>query len=47
MATAEQYAQWLVANQDKKGTPDFELLFEDNAKGMKTGPEGGQEGFQI
>ena len=29
----------------RKGTPDFELLFEDNAKGMKTGPEGGQEGF--
>ncbi len=26
MATAEQYAQWLVANQDKKGTPDFETV---------------------
>jgi len=26
MATAEQYAQWLVDNQDKKGTPDFETV---------------------
>lgn len=26
MATAEQYAQWLVQNQDKKGTPDFETV---------------------
>jgi hypothetical protein len=26
MATAEQYAQWLVQNQDKKGTPDFDTV---------------------
>jgi len=26
MATAEQYAQWLVDNQDKKGTSDFETV---------------------
>lgn len=26
MATAEQYAEWIVANQDKKGTPEFETV---------------------
>lgn len=26
MASVEQYAQWLVNNQDKKGTPDFETV---------------------
>lgn len=28
MATAEQYAQWIVDNQDKKGTPEFETVAE-------------------
>lgn len=26
MATAEQYAKWIVDNQDKKGTPEFETV---------------------
>lgn len=26
MASAEQYAQWIVANADKKGTPEFETV---------------------
>jgi len=26
MATAEEYAQWIVSNQDKKGTPEFETV---------------------
>ena len=26
MATADQYAQWLIDNQDKKGTADFETV---------------------
>lgn len=26
MATAEQYAEWLVQNQDKKGSPDFDTV---------------------
>ena len=26
MATAEQYAQWIVANKDKKGTPEFDTV---------------------
>jgi hypothetical protein len=26
MATAEQYAEWLVQNQSKKGTPDFDTV---------------------
>lgn len=26
MATADQYASWIVANQDKKGTPEFETV---------------------
>lgn len=28
MATAEQYANWIVSNQDKKGTPEFETVAE-------------------
>lgn len=26
MANSEQYAQWIVANQDKKGSPDFDKV---------------------
>ena len=26
MATAEEYANWLVNNQDKAGTEDFETV---------------------
>jgi hypothetical protein len=26
MASAEEYAQWIVANKDKKGTPEFETV---------------------
>lgn len=26
MASAEQYAEWIVSNQDKKGTPEFETV---------------------
>lgn len=26
MATAEQYAQWIVSNADKRGTPEFETV---------------------
>ena len=26
MGTADQYASWIVANQDKKGTPEFETV---------------------
>ena len=26
MATQEQLAEWIVANEDKKGTPDFETV---------------------
>lgn len=28
MATAEQYAEWIVKNQSKKGTPEFETVAE-------------------
>lgn len=28
MATAEQYADWIVANKDKKGTPEFQTVVE-------------------
>ncbi len=28
MATAEQYAEWIVNNADKKGTPEFETVAE-------------------
>lgn len=26
MATSEQYAQWIVNNADKKGTPEFDTV---------------------
>ncbi len=26
MATAAEYAAWIVANADKKGTPEFETV---------------------
>ena len=26
MATADEYAAWIVNNADKKGTPDFETV---------------------
>ena len=26
MASAEQYAQWIIANEDKRGTPEFETV---------------------
>jgi len=28
MATAEQYADWIVKNQSKKGTPEFDTVAE-------------------
>ena len=26
MARVDQYAEWILANRDKKGTPDFETV---------------------
>ena len=26
MATADEYAQWIVSNADKKGTPEFDVV---------------------
>jgi len=28
MATADEYAQWIVSNEDKKGTPDFDTVVQ-------------------
>jgi hypothetical protein len=28
MATSEQYAQWIVDNADKRGTPEFNTVAE-------------------
>lgn len=38
MATAEQYANWIVQNQDKQGTPEFETV----AQAYKLARAGGQ-----
>jgi len=35
MATAEDYASWIVKNADKKGTPDFELVARAYADARK------------
>lgn len=45
MATAEQYAEWIVANQDKKGTPEFNTVAEAYrlAKGQTTKEKSQQE----
>ena len=26
MSNAERFAEWIIANKDKKGTPDFEKV---------------------
>ena len=38
MATAEQYADWIVKNKDKKGTPEFEKV----SAAYKLAKQGGQ-----
>jgi hypothetical protein len=41
MASAEDYAKWIVANQDKRGTPDFEKVAAAYkvAKGASAAPQ--------
>lgn len=41
MASAEDYAGWIVANQDKRGTPEFETVAAayQMAKGQKSTPK--------
>jgi hypothetical protein len=46
MATAEQYAQWIVDNQDKKGTPEFDTV-ASAYKIAKGTPETNQEAPQA
>jgi hypothetical protein len=38
MATAQEYAAWIVQNADKRGTPDFETVAKayEAAKGRET-----------
>lgn len=38
----EQYAQWLIANEDKRGTPDFETVAEAY-RSLRSGTEAPQE----
>ena len=38
MARVEQYAQWLIQNQDKKGTPDFETV-ASAYRSLRTAPQ--------
>jgi hypothetical protein len=42
MATADQYAEWIVANEDKKGTEQFETVKQAY---MEAKAEEGQVGF--
>lgn len=43
MATADQYAAWIVANEDKKGSPEFETVSEAyklaRAESQSTAPQ--------
>ena len=51
MATAEEYANWIVANKDKRGTPEFETvsqayqLAKSNPTMQKSDPTEGMTGF--
>jgi hypothetical protein len=36
MATADEYASWIVKNADKKGTPDFDVVAKAYADARKT-----------
>ena len=42
MATADEYAAWIVKNQDKKGTPDFDVVAKayEEAKATESGVPG-------
>jgi hypothetical protein len=43
MATADEYAAWIVKNQDKRGTPDFDVVakaYEEAKAGPRTVEEG-------
>lgn len=45
MATSEEYAQWIVNNSDKKGTPEFEIVskaYQDTRSNAKS-----NEGFNT
>lgn len=35
MATADEYAQWIVSNADKKGTPEFDIVAQAYADSRK------------
>jgi hypothetical protein len=45
MAKAEDYANWIIANKDKKGTPDFETVAKayQEAKAAETSQPAGYE----
>jgi hypothetical protein len=50
MAKAEDYANWIVANQDKQGTPDFETVAKayqeaKAAEGLQAAPAPAGEGM--
>jgi len=41
MASAEQYAAWIVANAKKRGTPEFEIVAKayQEAKALQAAPK--------
>ena len=42
MATADEYADWIVKNADKKGTPEFDIVakaYQDARSSMKPAPQ--------
>lgn len=48
MATADEYAAWIVQNQSKRGTPEFqtvaqayELAKQEESQAVPTAPQGG------
>jgi len=42
MASAEQYAAWIVKNEDKKGTPEFNTVAEAYRDAMSSAPKAEQ-----
>ena len=48
MATADEYAAWIVKNQDKRGTPDFDVVakaYEEAKVGAAPQQRGADEGI--
>ena len=47
MATSDEYASWIVANADKKGTPDFDIVAKAYADSKGNQPASVSAGKEL